>query len=156
MTHDIPESAEETLTVREMAARSGFSEHTLRYYERIGLIAPIPRDDSSGHRRYSPEVVSLVEGLACLRGIGLSLDELRTYLKLRERGKAAAAEQKALFTARADAVEREIETMQARLEYLRGKAAYWEAQERGDETAAREIRETLHELAKRLGMRKSV
>lgn len=37
------------LTIKQMAALSGVSEYTLRYYEKIGLTKPIPRDGSSGH-----------------------------------------------------------------------------------------------------------
>lgn len=40
------------LTIQEMARRSGFTEPTLRYYEKAGLLGPVARDESSGHRRY--------------------------------------------------------------------------------------------------------
>lgn len=74
------------LTIQEMARQSGLSEHTLRYYERIGLLTPIPRDGSSGHRRFPPETVQLVESLACLRGTGMTVADMRHYLQLNERG----------------------------------------------------------------------
>ena len=37
----------------QASRRTGFSESTLRYYERIGLIGPVPRVTSSSHRRYA-------------------------------------------------------------------------------------------------------
>ena len=40
-------------TIREASMISGLPESTLRYYEQIGIIAPITRDPSSGHRAYS-------------------------------------------------------------------------------------------------------
>jgi MerR family transcriptional regulator, copper efflux regulator len=40
------------MTIRDVSRRSGLSEPTLRYYEEIGLIGPIARDESSGHRRH--------------------------------------------------------------------------------------------------------
>jgi DNA-binding transcriptional MerR regulator len=43
------------LPIQEVARRTGFSESTLRYYERIGLVGPVPRDQSSSHRRYSAQ-----------------------------------------------------------------------------------------------------
>ena len=58
------------LTVQETAERTGLSEHTLRYYERAGLLRGVRRDDSSGHRRYSPEDVARISTLACLRATG--------------------------------------------------------------------------------------
>jgi DNA-binding transcriptional MerR regulator len=46
----VSSSSTATLTIQQMAARSGFSEHTLRYYEGIGLIGPVQRDESSRQR----------------------------------------------------------------------------------------------------------
>ncbi len=143
-TYRQPEVA---LTIQEMAKQSGLSEHTLRYYERIGLLMPIPRDDSSGHRRYSPDAVGLVESLACLRGTGMSISDIRQYLRLRERGAAAAAEQKALFAAHEAVLVQEMERISRRRQYLAGKVAYWKAVESGDMAGARAIAEANRLLA---------
>ena len=58
------------LTIQDAAQRSGLSEPTLRYYEEVGLIGPIARDPSSGHRRYREEEVDTLQMLACLRADG--------------------------------------------------------------------------------------
>jgi DNA-binding transcriptional MerR regulator len=52
------------LAIQEVARCTGFSEATLRYYERIGLIGRVPRDQSSSHRRYASETVDTLEALA--------------------------------------------------------------------------------------------
>ncbi len=150
MSHDITATPEATLTIQQMAAQSGMSEYTLRYYEKIGLIQPIPRDGSSGHRRYSADTVQVVETLACLRASGLSLDDMRRYLRLRERGDEAAAEQKALFVAHAEEVAEEIRKLQIRQRYLSGKVAYWDARLGGDLERAAQIAEENQEIAKEL------
>ena len=154
MSLDTITKTETGLTIQEMAQQSGMSEHTLRYYERIGLLTPIPRDGSSGHRRYPPETVSVIEGLACLRGTGMSLDSIRHYLHLREQGANAAAEQKALFAAHKNALEAEMEVMQLRLAYLTGKVAYWEAVKTGDTDKASELTEANRKLIKALTRKK--
>ena len=136
----------DTLTIQEMARQSGLSEHTLRYYARIGLLTPIPRDLSSGHRRYSAETVGIVESLSCLRGTGMSLEDIRTFLHLRQQGSLAAAEQKALFAAHLAVVTEEMEQMKLRMEYLADKVAYWSAVEAGNMAEA----ETAKEAARRL------
>ena len=133
-----------------MAAQSGMSEYTLRYYEKIGLIQPIPRDGSSGHRRYSAATAQRVEALACLRASGLSLDDMRRYLRLRERGDEAAAEQKALFVAHAEAVAEDIRQLTIRQRYLSGKVAYWDARLNGDLELAEQIAAQNQEIAKEL------
>jgi DNA-binding transcriptional MerR regulator len=141
---------EGSFTIQQMAARSGLSEYTLRYYEKIGLIETIPRDESSGHRRYSEETAQRVEVLACLRGSGLSLGDLRRYLRLRERGDESAAELIALFAAHAETVAEEILRLQIRHRYLSGKIAYWDARLQGDlqraDQIAQENQQIAHEL----------
>lgn len=141
---------EATLTIKEMAAQSGISEYTLRYYEKISLIKPIPRDGSSGHRRYSADAAQLLETLACLRASGLSLDDMRQYLQMRDRGREAAAEQKALFQAHAEKVAEEIRQLEIRQRFLDGKVAYWDAQMKGDTDLAEQIAARNQEIAKDL------
>ncbi|MCW3059868.1 MAG: MerR family transcriptional regulator [Capsulimonas sp.] len=131
----------EGLTVQEMALESGLSTHTLRYYERIGLLTPIPRDRSSGHRRYSPDSIGVLNTLSCLRATGMSIDDMRRFLQLRQRGNIVAGEQKRLFAAHEAALTRELEMMKLRLDYVAGKVAYWAAVEEGDTAKAQEIAE---------------
>jgi len=52
--------AMETLTVKEAADFAGLTAHTLRYYERVGLIQPVARN-AGGHRRYAQTDLELLE-----------------------------------------------------------------------------------------------
>jgi MerR family transcriptional regulator, copper efflux regulator len=120
------------LTIQDVSRQSGLSEPTLRYYEEVGLIGPIDRDASSGHRRYRSEDVDALQVLACLRAMGMGIDDMRTYQENRARGRVAAAEQRDLLLRHAERVEAEIERQRTHLDYLRGKAAVWDARDRGD------------------------
>jgi DNA-binding transcriptional MerR regulator len=99
------------LTIQDAARRSGLSEPTLRYYEEVGLIGPIARDPSSGHRRYRQEEVDTLQALACLRAMGVGIGEMRTYQANRELGHTKAGEQRDLLLRHAERVEGEIETL---------------------------------------------
>src|SRR6266576_5133358 len=92
-------------TIQDVSRRSGLSEPTLRYYEEVGLIGPIDRDGSSGHRRYSSEDVDTLQMLACLRAMGMGIEDMRTYPANRARGRAAAAEQRDLLLRHAERVD---------------------------------------------------
>jgi DNA-binding transcriptional MerR regulator len=130
-----------TLTIQDVSRQSGLSEPTLRYYEEVGLIGPIARDASSGHRRYGDLDLDTVQALACLRAMGVSIDDMRTYQANRALGRAAAGEQRDLLQRHAVRVEQQIETLRVHLEYLTFKAALWDARDRGDaadEAAAHE------------------
>jgi len=122
-------------TIQEVSRRSGLSETTLRYYEEAGLVGPIGRYQRSGHRRYRSEDLDVLEALACLRAAGVGIEDMRTYLANRARGREAAAEQRDLLLRHAERIEAEIVAQQVRLEYLREKAALWDARDRADSTA---------------------
>ena len=72
------------LTIQDVSRRSRLSEPTLRYYEQVGLIGPIARDPSSGHRRYREEDLDTLQALACLRAMGVGIADMRTYQANRE------------------------------------------------------------------------
>ncbi|MYW70197.1 MerR family transcriptional regulator [Streptomyces sp. SID8379] len=139
-----------TFTVQEMSRRSGLSEPTLRYYEDVGLIGPVARDERSGHRRYGDRDLDAIEILACLRAVGVGIEDMRSYLANRARGRSAAAEQRDLLLRHAERVEAELAAQRARLAYLREKAALWDARDRGDSAAEKDITERLVETVGRL------
>jgi len=123
------------LTIQDASRRSGLSEPTLRYYEEIGLIGPVARDENSGHRRYQPEDLDVLQALACMRALGVGIEDMRVYQANRSRGHEAAAEQRDLLLRHAARTEAEIAAQHTRLDYLRAKAALWDARARGDATA---------------------
>jgi DNA-binding transcriptional MerR regulator len=121
-----------------VSRRSGLSGPTLRYYEEVGLIGPIARDPKSGHRRYREEEVDALQALACLRAMGVGIEEMRTYQANRALGNLRAGEQRDLLLRHAERVEAEIETLHIHLDYLRAKAALWDARDRSDTGAEAE------------------
>jgi MerR family transcriptional regulator, aldehyde-responsive regulator len=133
----------EGLTVQETAQRTGLSEHTLRYYERAGLLTAVRRDGSSGHRRYSAEDVARISTLACLRATGLPLDQMRRYFTLASRGRSAAHELRTLLEEQEGALEERMEAMRRHLDYVRRKIDYWKAIEAGKNAVARRIADEL-------------
>lgn len=72
-------------TIRTMAARCGMTTHTLRYYERVGLIQPVGRA-RNGHRRYSDADEAWLNFLHCMRATNMPIREMQRYAALRERG----------------------------------------------------------------------
>ena len=66
------------LTIQEVSQATGLSTHTLRYYERIGLIHPIRREGNS-HRHYTNDDVGWIEFLLKLRATGMSIKDMQKY-----------------------------------------------------------------------------
>jgi DNA-binding transcriptional MerR regulator len=139
-----------TLTIQDVSRRSGLSGPTLRYYEEVGLIGPIGRDPSSRHRRYREEDLDALQVLACLRAMGVGIEEMRTYQANRERGHAKAGEQRDLLLQHSKRVEAEIKTLGMHLDYLRAKAALWDARSREDADAEAEANSQVQKVLPRL------
>ncbi|HEX4257306.1 MAG TPA: MerR family transcriptional regulator [Streptosporangiaceae bacterium] len=139
-----------TLTIQDVSRRSGLSEPTLRYYEEIGLIGPVARDERSGHRRYRDEDLDTLQALACLRAMGVSIEDMRTYQANRARGPEAAGEQRDLLLRHAERVEAQVAMLQVHLEYLQKKAALWDARDRRDAEAEAEANLRVRDMYPRL------
>jgi DNA-binding transcriptional MerR regulator len=138
------------LTIQQVSRRTGLAESALRYYERIGLIEPVPRDQSSGHRRYPSDLVAAIEALSCLRGTGMSVADMRAYVANMQRGHAGEAEQRDLFTRHAERLGCEIARLQLREQYVATKAELWAARERDDAAAEERIIPKVRQLSAQL------
>jgi len=83
-------------TIRSMADRCGMTAHTLRYYERVGLIQPVGRAHN-GHRRYSEADEAWLHFLHCMRATSMPIREMQRYAQLRELGDATSLERRKLL-----------------------------------------------------------
>jgi DNA-binding transcriptional MerR regulator len=141
------------LTIQEVSRRSGLSEPTLRYYEEVGLVGPVDRDTRSGHRRYDDADLDVLQALACLRALGMGIEDMRTYQANRARsGPAVAAEQRDLLVRHAERMTAEIAALHTRLDYLREKAALWDARAHGDAAAEATAQRRVHAALSRMDM----
>ncbi|MEM7758329.1 MAG: MerR family transcriptional regulator [Cyanobacteria bacterium P01_A01_bin.40] len=85
-----------TLTIAEAASLSGLSVHTLRYYERSGLLQAIGRDEKA-HRRYSAENIQQIQFLNCLRATGMSIRQMQQFISLYRQSPNAIAERRLML-----------------------------------------------------------
>lgn len=83
-------------TIRTMAARCGMTTHTLRYYERVGLIQPVGRA-RNGHRRYSDADEAWLNFLHCMRETNMPIREMQRYAALREQGDDTSLERRKIL-----------------------------------------------------------
>jgi DNA-binding transcriptional MerR regulator len=91
-------SAPDTMSISEAAAATGLTAHTLRYYERAGLMASsVDRDHSSSHRRYTEQDIGWITMLTRLRGTGMPISAVREYAELVRAGEGNEAARLALL-----------------------------------------------------------
>jgi DNA-binding transcriptional MerR regulator len=110
-----------TMTIAEVAERTGVSAHTLRYYERIGLL-DVARD-AAGHRLYSADDYARVVFINRLRMAGMSIRELYRYVALVAGGEETVPERLQMLLEHRDAVRAQIEELVFALETIEFKIA---------------------------------
>jgi DNA-binding transcriptional MerR regulator len=119
----------EWMTISEVAAASGVTAHTLRYYERIGLISGVPRA-SSGHRRYGPEQLRWIEFLRRMHATGMPIRRMQQYARLVRAGDTTVTARRALLMEHRAAVAGRIAELEANLAIIDKKIRMYGGLER--------------------------
>jgi DNA-binding transcriptional MerR regulator len=99
-----------SLTIAETAAKTGLTPHTLRYYERDGLMLAVDRS-ASGHRRYTDRDLEWIRLITRLRATGMPIREVRRYAELVRRGPGNEAERLAILRRHREHVRAELEAV---------------------------------------------
>ncbi len=139
-----------TYTIKEAAALTGLPASTLRYYESIGVIAPISRGASSKHRVYDEGDLDQVMWVACLAATGMSVADMRQYVANGRLGPQAATHQIELLAEQQRRLAAEAEQVALRQQYVRIKIDYWQAVEAGDTVRADQLSVEARTLADQL------
>jgi len=95
------------LTIGRLAESSGVSVDTIRYYERIRLLAKPPRTPA-GYRLYPPHVVNRLNVIRNAQRFGFSLGQLAAFLRVRDAGGRPCHDVRAAAERILDAVDRQI------------------------------------------------
>lgn len=114
----------EALAISDVAARTGLTTHTLRYYEDLGLIDDIDRAES-GHRRYRESDLAWIEFLKRLRRTGMPIEEMRYFAELRRSGPDTAAQRQRLLEEHRSRIRAEIADLGENLAAIDTKIAYY-------------------------------
>src|SRR5260370_41253302 len=94
-------------SIQQGAAGTGLSAHTLRYYERVGLLDGVGRAES-GHRRYAATDLAWLDLLMRLRATGMPIRQMQEFASLRRRGPETARERRRLLVAHRQALRPHI------------------------------------------------
>ena len=115
----------ETFMIGQLAARTGRSVHTIRWYEAQGLIPGVARD--GGRRRVYGELhISWLDLMDRLRRTGMSIAEMREYTALVKQGSSTLARRQALLSAHREQVKDMIAEWQLALKLLDSKIDFYD------------------------------
>ena len=112
------------LTIDEASARSGLSKDTLRYYEREGLLPAIAKG-ANGHRRYTEDDLGWVKFLQLLRGTGMPIREMKSFVELTLGGDETIAARVEVLERYRTSLRARMDADRERLEFLNYKIDYY-------------------------------
>jgi len=121
------------LTIGQVAAAAGVTAHTLRYYERAGLLRPVGRT-SAGHRLYSRSDLDWLQFVMRLKATGMPIARMQAFADLRMRGEATYRARREMLAAHRDVLRARIAELQTNLAAITDKIAWY------DEAAAMSVR----------------
>jgi DNA-binding transcriptional MerR regulator len=115
----------EQYTIQDAAALTGLTEHTLRYYERIGLVHRIGRAQNT-HRRYSEDDIGWIQFLNKLRASGMSIQQMQAYAVLQREGDSTLPERVEMLKAHRAQVEAHLRELNEHLKIIHHKIEYYQ------------------------------
>lgn len=113
------------MRISKVSEQCGISSDTLRYYERIGLIPPVNRNES-GIRDYNELDVRRVEFIMCMRSAGLPIETLIEYYGLVQQGDETNEARKEILIAQREQLVAKMEEIQKTLDLLDYKISVYE------------------------------
>ena len=97
-----------TYTIKEFSQKLSLSPHTLRYYEKEGLLPSTKRLNNS-HRVYDDSDIPWVTTICCLRSTGMSISDLKHYVELCKQGDSTVQERKQIILNQKQRLEEQLE-----------------------------------------------
>jgi len=101
------------MKISDLASRLAVSPHTLRYYEKRGLIRGVER--ANGRRVYTREDQTWMEFILRLKATGMPLKQIQEYSDLRHEGDSTLSQRKAMLHSHRQDLEKNIQTLQSHL-----------------------------------------
>ena len=111
-------------SISQVAEQTGLSVHTLRFYDREGLIPEVHR--VNGRRRYTDADLRWIRILCCLKSTGMPLNDIKQYVELCKRGDETLTQRRAMILKQREIVTKQIEALKEPLRAIEHKIAYYD------------------------------
>ncbi len=111
-------------SIQQVADKTGLSAHTLRYYEKCGLIDTIERD-GNGYRIYTDDNMARIQLLCCLRRTGMSIKDMQSFAELLRTGNQNIPQRLNILESHREQVEEQICELQSMLKVIDSKIQFY-------------------------------
>lgn len=112
-------------TMKETCQITGLSYETLKFYCKSGLV-PNVRRDSANRRVFDDRCIAWIEGLNCLRGCGMGIDEMKAYMQLCLEGQSSIPRRKEILADKRDILVKRLNAIQDSIAYIDAKQRFYD------------------------------
>lgn len=116
------------MTIGEVSKEYQISHDTLRYYEKIGLIDPVPR--KSGQRDYDTESLERINFIRCMKNAGFSLEDIIQFIAYHNQGEKTASKRLEMLLDRKEKLLAEMKEKEKTLDFLNYKIELYQTEEK--------------------------
>ena len=126
-------------SIQEVSKKTGLTAHTLRYYEKEGLISGVERTQG-GFRQYTDEDLERLGLICCLKNTGMSIQEIARFVQLTHEGDHTLEERVELLRAHRERVLERMAEMQKHLDKVTWKLNFFTEKLRAYEAGQKETK----------------
>lgn len=113
-----------TYSIAEVAKKCGITVHTIRYYDKEGLL-PFVQRDISGARRFTDEDFEWLSLISCLKNTGMQIKDIKTFIDWYREGDATIPKRYEFFLNHKKEVEKQIDTLKAYMDKIDYKIDFY-------------------------------
>ncbi|BBB90216.1 MAG TPA: MerR family transcriptional regulator [Methylomusa anaerophila] len=118
-----------TVSIKQFAQESGVSEHTLRFYEKEGIL-PFVKRNEHGNRIYDEQNFEWIYFITSLRETGMPLSEIKRYAELFKQGDSTIPERKRMMLDHKKKAEEQLAQILKHMERINYKLALYDVMEK--------------------------
>lgn len=122
---------ENQFSIQQISQLTGLTVHTLRYYEKIGMLNDVARNEH-GYRQYQESDILWIEFLIRLRETGMPINEMKRFSDLRSQGESTIRERREMLEAHQEDINAQINALKENLMSIRDKVIYYKTLEGKD------------------------
>lgn len=115
-------------SIQQTAKITGLTVHTLRYYEKIGLLDGVARNEQ-GYRQYSESDLAWIEFLIRLRETGMAISDMKGFSDLRSEGMSTVSTRRQMLESHQEKIELQVRALQENLVSIKKKIDHYKTLE---------------------------
>lgn len=112
-------------TMKQTCQQVGMTYEALKFYCNEGLVPNVKRDENN-HRLFDHRDIAWIKSLTCLKSCGMSIETMKTYLKLSMQGEATITQRQAILAMHKDALLLKIKELNDSVAYIDWKQQFYD------------------------------